>query len=187
MPEVPGGGCPERGIGWPMALRPPIPPRGWPGPREAMPMPAAPVGGPPVRVWRAFMGSAETRGTESQKGAHQAEQGSPTRGLHPSQASSGRAPRCWELHPPSSRCACPWASVLMLREVTPPLPAAQWGWLKPGGQECPGLDTPPTEGAHSWEFKDLTLESPLGFAQQTEIWPEKKKRNKCVSTLGLGG
>lgn len=61
IPEVPGGGCPDSGIGWPMAPRPPIPPRAWPGPRAGRPRPAAPAAGPPVRLCSAFMGSAGHR------------------------------------------------------------------------------------------------------------------------------
>lgn len=61
IPEVPGGGCPERGIGCPMAPRPPIPPRDCPGPREGMPIPAAPAAGPPVRLCSAFIGSVGTQ------------------------------------------------------------------------------------------------------------------------------
>lgn len=62
IPEVPGGGCPERGIGCPMVPRPPIPPRDCPGPREGMPIPAAPAVGPPVRLCSAFIGSVGTQG-----------------------------------------------------------------------------------------------------------------------------
>lgn len=62
IPEVPGGGCPERGIGCPMVPRPPIPPRDCPGPREGMPIPAAPAAGPPVRLCSAFIGSVGTQG-----------------------------------------------------------------------------------------------------------------------------
>lgn len=61
IPEVPGGGCPERGIGCPMAPRPPIPPRGCAGPRDGMPIPAAPAVGPPVRLCSAFIGSVGTQ------------------------------------------------------------------------------------------------------------------------------
>lgn len=62
IPEVPGGGCPERGIGCPMAPRLPIPPRDCPGPRGGMPIPAAPAAGPPVRLCSAFIGSVGTQG-----------------------------------------------------------------------------------------------------------------------------
>lgn len=61
IPEVPGGGCPESGIGCPMAPRPLIPPRGCPGPREGMPIPVAPAAGPLVRLCSAFIGSVKHR------------------------------------------------------------------------------------------------------------------------------
>lgn len=68
IPAAPGGCCcPGMLICGPIGPSPLMPPMGAPWGREAIPMPAVPAGGPPVRFCSAFIGSVEKNRTSQRK------------------------------------------------------------------------------------------------------------------------